>query len=148
MTSGVRPWAWIFALVGLGACAVAPSSTAGGPSAASTPVASLAGTRWVGIVEGEADSRILPRLEFAEGGRIMGSTGCNVLGGTWREEGAEVRFGAIAVTKRMCIGPAADIEKRVLAVLGDDSRVSREGARLVITSPRGERFEFAPAAAA
>lgn len=139
---------WIFTLVGLGACAVAPTTPGGKATGAAAPIASLAGTRWVGVTDPQADSRVLPRLEFVQGGRFRGYTGCNMLSGTWSQHEGEVRFGAIATTKRMCLGPGAEIEKRVLAVLGEASRVSREGSRLVITSPTGERFEFAPAAAA
>jgi heat shock protein HslJ len=130
-----RPWLWTCALLGIGACAVAPTA----------PAASLAGSRWVGVADSIADSRSLPRLEFGDGGRVMGYTGCNTLSGTWSEQGGEVRLGAIAATKRMCLGPGAEVEKRVLAVLGDASRVTREGSRLVITAPGGERFEFVPA---
>jgi heat shock protein HslJ len=145
-----RPWLWIFTLVGLGACAVVPDPPTGGPTgrAGAAAMASLAGTRWIGVVDTSIDSRQLPRLEFVSGGRITGYTGCNMLGGTWSQDGGIVRFGAIAVTKRMCLGPGAEVERRVLAVLGDESRVSREGSKLVIVSPTGERFEFKPAAAA
>jgi heat shock protein HslJ len=149
--SFVRPWLWIGALLGAGACAVAPVPPGGGSAASAAPAApaaSLAGTRWVGVVAGVEDSRALPRLEFAPGGRISGYTGCNLLSGTWSEQGGVARFGAIASTKRMCLGPGGEIEQQVLAVLGDESRVTREGQRLVVTAPNGKRFEFAPAAAA
>ncbi len=141
-----RNWVWIGAL--LGACAVAPTPPIGAtPAAAAAPAASLAGSRWVGVVESLTDSRSLPRLEFAGGGRVLGYTGCNMMSGTWSEQAGEVRFGALAATKRMCLGPGAEVEKRVLAVLGNESRITREGERLVITAPGGERFEFVPAAA-
>ena len=141
-----RPLLWIGVLVGIGACAVAPPSPGGPPPAAApAPMASLAGSRWVGVADSITDPRGLPRLEFAAGGRISGYTGCNSFSGTWTETAGEVRFGALAATKRMCVGPGADVEKRVLAALGGDSRVSREAARLVITAPGGARFEFIPA---
>lgn len=144
-----RPWLWIAALLGIGACAVAPTPPVGSASAAGpAPVASLAGSRWVGVAEAITDSRALPRLEFTAGGRFTGYTGCNMMSGTWSEQAGEVRFGGVAATKRMCLGPGADVEQRVLAVLGNASRVTREGTRLVITAPGGERFEFVPAAAA
>ena len=129
-----RPWLWLCALLGIGACVVAPA-----------PAASLSGSRWVGVVEGVTDSQALPRIEFAPGGRMTGYTGCNMMSGGWSEEGGVVRLGAIAATKRMCLGPGAAIEKRVLAALGDGARVTREGQRLVVASPGGERFEFTPA---
>jgi heat shock protein HslJ len=132
-------------LLGLAACAAAPGGPgAGAASAGSGASASLAGTRWVGAAAG-GDSRTAPRLEFLAGGRVSGFTGCNMLSGTWRDEGGEVRFGGIATTKRMCLGPEGEVEKRLLAAIGNDSRAKRDGARLVLTAPGGARFEFDPA---
>ncbi|MGZ5102015.1 MAG: META domain-containing protein [Usitatibacter sp.] len=136
MTIG-RSIAGLFAL-GLGACAAEPDAPAG--AAAAAP--SLSGTRWVGVVDASTDRRAVPRLEFVREGRVTGFTGCNLLSGAWGVEGGEVRFGGIATTKRLCLGPEGEIEKRVLAVLGDKSRVTREGAKLVLVAPGGERFEF------
>ena len=125
----------------LAACAAPPA-----PSAAAAPQpASLAGTRWVGVVAGEPDPRTLPRLEFLGGGRVTGYTGCNMLNGAWRLEGAEVRLGPLVTTKRACVGPEGDAEQRFLAASG--GRVTREGDRLVFVGPRGERFEFRAAEA-
>ena len=122
-------------LFGLAACAAAPPGSG----------ASLAGTRWVGQGSAGMDSGAMARLEFISGGRVTGFTGCNMLSGTWRMEGGEVRFGGIATTKRMCLGPEGEIEKRLLAALGADSRVRREGSRLVLSAPGGARFEFSEA---
>jgi heat shock protein HslJ len=134
-------------LLGLAACAAAPAGPGSAPpsgarasSAGANP--SLAGTRWVGVLPQGIDSRAAPRLEFVSGGRMTGFTGCNMLSGTWRMEGGEVRFGGIATTKRLCLGPEGEVEKRLLAALGDDSRARREGARLVLASPGGARFEL------
>lgn len=131
-------------LMGLAACAAAPSgSGASAAGAGSGAGASLAGTRWVGAASG-SDIRTAPRLEFLAGGRVSGFTGCNMLSGTWRDEGGEVRFGAVATTKRMCLGPEGETEKMLLAAIGNDSRARREGPRLVLTAPGGARFEFKP----
>lgn len=145
--SGLRAVLWLCAF-GLGACAAVPSDPAApGPARAAQASASLAGTRWVGDVEGDVDHRALPRLEFVSSGRVAGYTGCNMFSGVWRMEGDTVRLGALIATKRMCIGPGAEIEKRFLAALGEEGRGRREGDRLVFTAPGGERFEFAEAAA-
>lgn len=111
------------------------------PMKAADPPASLAGTKWVGVLEPGADPRDAPRLEFI-GSRINGFTGCNLMSGAWRVEGGEIRFSAIAATRRACIGAGGAIEKRVLAVMGDASRVQRRGDRLVVEAPGGARFEF------
>jgi heat shock protein HslJ len=127
--------------IGLAACAAPP-----GPGAAAAP-APLTGTRWVGMVEGNPDARTLPRLEFAAGGRFAGFTGCNMMSGSWTEEGGEARFGPVMSTKRFCAGSEGEIEKRVMAALAPGARGVREGERLVLIAPGGARFEFSPAAA-
>ena len=145
----MRSRGWLFALLALGACASAPVVPPTPAAAAAEPLPALAGTRWVGVVEGSVEGNARPRLEFAIGGELHGYTGCNMLSGHWSEAaGGEVRFVALMVTKRMCLGPGAEIEKRFLAAVSPQSRVAREPARLVVTSPQGARFEFTPAAAA
>jgi heat shock protein HslJ len=131
-------------LIGLSACAAAPAGSA--PAAAAGPP-TLSGTRWVGVVDASTDRRAIPRLEFVREGRVTGFTGCNLLSGTWTVEGNEARMGPTATTKRMCLGPEGELEKRVLAAIADRSRITREGGKLVLVSPAGERFEFAEAAA-
>ena len=121
--------------LGLAACAAAPSGAGGAAP-------SLAGTRWVGVVDAATDRRAVPRLEFVREGRVSGFTGCNMLSGTWRTEGAEVRFGPVATTKRLCAGAEGETEKRLLAVLGEKGRATLEGGRLVLSSADGGRFEF------
>jgi heat shock protein HslJ len=131
--------------VALWACAAGPPSGAAAPGAFP---ATLAGTRWVGVTEDKAaDPRTVPRLEFVREGRLSGFTGCNLLSGTWKMEGAEVRIGMLATTKRFCAGPEGETEKRFLAALREGHRGRREGNRLVFTGPGGERFEFVEAAA-
>ncbi|HEX6634115.1 MAG TPA: META domain-containing protein [Usitatibacter sp.] len=139
-------WACV---VALGACAetppVPPASSAAAASPA--PATGIAGTRWVGVAEEGADHRTLPRLEFVREGRLAGYTGCNMLSGLWTMEGDVVRVGRLVTTKRLCVGPEGEVEKRVLAALAEGGRGRREGSRLVFTGPKGERFEFEQAAA-
>ena len=134
-----RTVAWICVLA-LGACADAPATSA-------APAGGIVGTRWVGIVGAGADPRTLPRLEFVSASRLSGYTGCNMLSGAWKMEGDEVRIGALAMTKRLCLGAEGETEKRFLAALGDGGRGRRVGERLVFTGPKGARFEFEQAAA-
>jgi heat shock protein HslJ len=130
----------------------ASCTTTGGESgrapgaAAAAPATALAGTRWTGVVEGKPDPRTLPRLEFTDS-RIAGFTGCNMLSGAWHPEKGEVRVGPLATTKRFCVGPEGDVEKRFLQAVNPEARVTREGGRLIFTSPSGARFEFEEAAA-
>jgi heat shock protein HslJ len=134
----MRPLASLCALLGVAACVAAPRE--GAPQRSPEPPASLVGTRWVGVVDAGADPRTLPRLEFIREGRLTGYTGCNLMSGAWRVEGDEVRLGPIVTTKRLCVGPEAEVERRLLAAI--QGRVTREGERLVAAVPGGARFEF------
>ena len=141
----MRHWLALTCALGLAACAAPPGPGSG--TAAAAPPAPLAGTRWVGVVAGDPDARTLPRLELSGSGRLAGFTGCNMMSGTWREEGGEARFGPLIATKRFCVGPEGEVEKRVLAAFASGARGVREGNRFVIIAPGGARFEFSPAAA-
>ena len=107
--------------------------------------AQVAGKQWIAEAEGIDDAKQRPRLEFVRDGRLAGYTGCNRLSGAWRVEDGAVRFGALATTKRACLGPAGDAEKRVLAALGERSRVSVERGKLIVQGAGGERIEFVEA---
>jgi heat shock protein HslJ len=98
------------------------------------------------VVDG-AEAESLPRLELAEGGKLSGYTGCNMMSGTWRQEGGEARFGPIISTKRFCLGAGGEIEKRLMAAFAPGARGVREDGKLVLIAPGGARFEFRPAAA-
>jgi heat shock protein HslJ len=122
-----------------------PEETGTGMTIAAGPTpASLLGTRWKGVVDPSLNPGATPWIEFAEG-RFSGFSGCNLLSGAWRSDGGQIRLGPIAMTKRGCMGPEGDVERRLMAVLNGEARVNREGERLVITGPGGDRFEFVAA---
>ena len=132
-----------FCATAFSACAAAPGDKALGPSAAA---ASLSGTRWVGVVDNALDARNRPQLEFVSEGRLAGYTGCNMLSGRWTIEAGVVRLSGIVTTKRACVGPEGEVERQVLAALSEQSRLTREVNKLVVSAPSGARFEFVPAA--
>ena len=101
----------------------------------------LTGTRWIGEGANPSD-RNAPAIEFVTDDRIAGYTGCNLLSGSWRMEGGEVRVGRIVVTKRMCVGPQEEVEKRVLGVLVEDTHFKHEGDKIVATAPGGSQYTF------
>jgi heat shock protein HslJ len=145
---GASPW---LLAAGLAACAAAPAdpaSNGAAPSpraAAPANAASLAGTRWRGVIDPATDDRYAPWLEFVSEGRVSGYTGCNLLHGAWKSESGEVHVGPLITTKRGCAGPERNIERRVIAALNEQSSVTREGNKLVFTTAGGERFEFVEA---
>ena len=150
----MRHW-MLLGFLGMCACSAAPSAPGGGdgagaPRAAAQPVqpapaATLAGTRWVGVVEKSIPAEGAPRLELVSGGRLAGYTGCNMMNGEWKLEGTNGRVGRIITTKRACVGPGADVERRLMAALGENAQLMREGEKLVATGPNGEKFEFVQA---
>ncbi len=125
------------ALAALAACAAPTRTSLASPS--------VAGTTWVAALAGDVDPQQKPRLEFLADGRLGGYTGCNTLGGTWRLAGDAVQLGTLVMTKRACLGPGADVEKRFLAAVNERARVVIEGTRLVAQGAGGERVEFSAA---
>jgi heat shock protein HslJ len=95
----------------------------------------------MGVIDPSIDPRFAPWIEFAEG-RVSGYTGCNLMQGAWTNDGGGIRVGPLATTKRACAGPEQAIERRVVAALNEQSRVTREAGKLVFTTSTGERFEF------
>jgi heat shock protein HslJ len=145
----LRRAAWCAAALALGACASPGTPTADGapaPAAAVPPV-TFTGTRWMGVVDEPPDPRSTPRIEFIGEGRMSGYTGCNMFSGDWSMQGATVVIGKMAMTKRLCMGPPRDVEKRFVAALHEGSRGTRTGDKLVFVAPDGERFEFREAGA-
>lgn len=126
------------AALGIAACAAAPQPVV--PAQAAT----LVGSRWVGVLGGNPDPNSLPRIEFVTDSRLTGYTGCNMMNGSWKLEGGEIRLGPIASTKRACVGPGDLVERRVTAAMSN-GRIFREGANLVFIGSTNERFVFAPA---
>jgi len=101
----------------------------------------LTGTRWVGEGSVPGD-RNAPAIEFVTDERLAGYTGCNLMSGSWRMEGGEIRIGRLVVTKRMCVGPQEEVEKRVLRMLVEDTRFKRQGDQIVATAPDGSHYTF------
>jgi hypothetical protein len=51
-------------------------------------------------------------------------------------------MGPLVTTKRGCPGMGGEVEKRVLSAVNERARITREGPRLIATTPAGDRFEF------
>jgi heat shock protein HslJ len=121
-----------------------PVSSGARGAAPGSAAASLAGTRWTGVVDPGTPEGNVPRLELVAEGRLAGYSGCNLMNGSWQAQEGEARVGPLVTTKRACAGPEAQIEKRLLAAL-TEGRLVKEGAKLVAIGKGGERFEFTAA---
>ena len=100
---------------------------------------SVADTRWAAKGETSVDPRQVPRLQFLAEGKLTGYTGCNRMAGAWRLEGDEIKVSELSSTKRACLGPGAEVERRFTTALG--GRINLEGEKLVVSSGN-ERVEL------
>lgn len=149
----VRLLAPVFAVLLVG-CATShrPSPAATAPTAAAPARAevaiptlkSLNGTSWV-LVELEGEPIAPPTegwaaqsLAFdAAGTALNGYGGINRFGGRYQQDGALLRFGPLAMTRRA--GPEAqmDSERRYTAILSRVVAWRQEGTRLVLVGREG-----------
>jgi heat shock protein HslJ len=127
-------------LLALAACDSSSPGASG--AAASASADTVVGRTWVARDAANLADDQRPRLEFQRDGRVSGFTGCNTLGGTWRESNGLLQLGPLAVTKRFCVGPAGEWEKRFLAAVNDKARIEMASGRLVAIGASGEKVEF------
>ena len=98
-------------LLALAACAGAGMAGAG--DAAET----LAGTAWQleelnGRAAVPATGGAVPTLSFAAGeARASGNGGCNQFSGPYTQQGASLRFGPLASTRRACVDEAGNAQE-------------------------------------
>ncbi|NIQ35194.1 MAG: META domain-containing protein [Xanthomonadales bacterium] len=114
--------------------------------------APLAATRWRlaaldGTALAEPQTDPWPYLQFdAEAERMSGHAGCNAFFGSYAVTGAQLSFGPVGATRRMC-AVGMDREDRLLEILQGTVAFSIEGAVLVLHGPGGEpvaEFTLAP----
>lgn len=128
-----------------------PSDTAPGPEA-SVPapkievIEELAGTSWLLVELGDSPVEAAPAgwspqsLEFGEVGlRATGHAGINHFGARYSQEGEELSFGPLAMTRR--IGPEAlmEAEKRYTEVLSRVKGWRQDGERLILITAGEKR---------
>jgi heat shock protein HslJ len=108
----------------------------------------LVGTRWtVETLVSAGTSSSVPAgtaafINFAEDGKVTGSTGCNSFGGTAKVDGNKIDFGELVMTKMACDGAAGDLEASVLRVLDQDLTYRISGGKLVLEAPDGSSLEL------
>lgn len=105
----------------------------------------LAGTSWrvTGINNGkQAVVSVLPgtsvTLAFAADGRATGSAGCNTFNASYESEGARLRFGQMATTRKMCAGTRTmDQELAFVRALQTVTTARIDGDRLELRNADG-----------
>jgi heat shock protein HslJ len=115
------------------------------------PTAELVGTTWQldGYVANDAVSNETgmeaATLTLHADGTLSGSTNCRQLSGTWTESGAEILFTQLEAEGECPDEAAADLDGRILQVLGDGFTVAIDGGQLTITSQGGVGLTFTAA---
>jgi heat shock protein HslJ len=108
-----RPFLFVL-LLALAACAQKPEVRQ--VSTATLPP--LAGTLWRAESVGGAGiiDNALVTAAF-EAGEVSGSAGCNTFRGSYAQQGAALKLGPLATTRRACAPALMDLEARYLAIL-------------------------------
>jgi heat shock protein HslJ len=79
-----------------------------------------------------------PSLQFLDGNRVAGSTGCNRLNGPFELAGGGLTFGALATTRRACVGAGMEVESTFLRALQSTRSHSLEAGTLSLLGANGE----------
>jgi heat shock protein HslJ len=135
----------VMLMVAHGACVPSQPGAAGGVGGP------LAGSAWR-LTELAARPPVagatVPTLEFAAAGepRASGNGGCNQFNGSYTQDGASLRFGALASTRRACADEAATTQETVyMQVLRSTTRFTRSDRELVLYIDDEAVARFEPA---
>ncbi len=135
----------------LAGCTTTPTDSNSTPSASAPAAVALAGTKWkiVSIAGaptgGEGDVR--PATMQFEQGNISATAGCNLMNGSYTQEGATLTFGPVAMTRMACPAPGlAERETRLGQMLGQPLTVTADDAgKVMLANADGTVIELAPA---
>ncbi|GAB2552049.1 hypothetical protein GCM10027269_00140 [Kribbella endophytica] len=110
------------------------------------PDVALDGTKWVldSVIAGETVSSPSNGGAYLtiNGDRVTGSTSCNDLQGVVARTGDRLTFGEIGTTRRACTGPAAELEKTVLATLNGEVTYTLDADKLQLRTPAKTGLDF------
>lgn len=111
------------------------------------PEAELTNTVWVldGLVGGDAVSSVSgdrATLEFFTDGSMLGGTGCRLLSGHYRVNGAEVVVTDLEAQGTDCQADLAEQDQRVVSVLEGTIRIDIADDRLTLSSVGGEALTY------
>jgi heat shock protein HslJ len=107
----------------------------------------LAGTSWQLLQLGStgALSENLPTLTFSTDGKVSGTGGCNTFTGSVTESGMNIKFGAIAATKKACSQEVNAQEAAYFKALEQAQTFENRATSLLInTKAFNEPLSFVP----
>ncbi|MER6916804.1 META domain-containing protein [Streptomyces sp. NPDC000594] len=112
----------------------------------------LTGTTWMvnSLLTGDvaesmpAGTEQVARLVIAPDGTVSGSLGCNTFRGRAKVTDSTIELGRLAATRRLCTGPAEQVEAHLRKVLdGTVGYVLRDGG-LALTGPANQGLHAVP----
>jgi heat shock protein HslJ len=103
----------------------------------------LVGTYWRAVEIDGSPVSLQPNkreahLVFNAEGRVSGSTGCNRLAGSYKQDGNALRFTPLAVTKMACPPPLDSLERSFLQALEATSAIRLGGNTLSLLDAAGK----------
>ncbi len=108
------------------------------PAAGAADPAALLATWTVDAIGGEpAAAGVASYLTLSADGRAEGSGGCNRFSGGWTADGAALRIGPLAATRRACLPAPMQQEDRFFAALEAARGFRIEAGRLVLVDAAG-----------
>jgi heat shock protein HslJ len=111
------------------------------------PISLLTGNTWTlySLTNSELSlgdfSSGLPTLNFLEGGRLAGFTGCNNFSGGFSLENSGIQLDPGALTKKICPGMS---EEGYLDILGKVNTYTVEKGKLTLLDGASELMSFIP----
>ena len=103
------------------------------------PVAHLQDTYWKLVTLQGQPAQMLPgqdrevRITLGStNSQVQGFTGCNAVSGKYTLSGEQLKFAALASTRKMCEPAPNALEREMLAALSDTTAYLVEGERLML----------------
>jgi heat shock protein HslJ len=147
--------ALMLAACGGNTSSTASSSTASSPSAAAAAATDLAGTAWNLTAFADAKGAEVPgttganvgTLAFAADGTFSGSTGCNRLVGSYKQDGSALTMAPGPMTKMACPPDVTAQEDAILAALPKVASFTSGTALVLTNAAGGTLLTYAPGTA-
>ncbi len=111
------------------------------------PLSLLTGNNWVlssllgGGLDASKFTSGLPFLNFMDGGKLAGFSGCNNFSGSFQLEGTSLNLDPVAMTKKACDG---DGENQFLSLLGQAKNFKVAKDKLTLLDGAKELMSFIP----
>ncbi|RST13794.1 META domain-containing protein [Streptomyces sp. WAC05374] len=112
------------------------------------PPAPLVGTTWTvdSLVSGRAATSLPAGTEgkasfvFGKDGSVRGNLGCNQFSAPVTTDGSTLTFGRVTSTRKLCPGPAMELERALLNTMKGKVTYAIDHRSLTVTAPGGTGF--------